>query len=133
MSLREITKDLHSDAERTEFAKKLLSGNITKEDYANYLYQMVLIYPPIEMGNEIQGNFKNLPDIERSWYIYQDFIELATKEHNYKWLPSTVDYHNYLLELEPPYRKVEPSGEVFCSTTKKSPHNMTVLKLTLLS
>lgn len=99
MSLREITKDLHSDAERTEFAKKLLSGNISKEDYANYLYQMVLVYPPIEMGNKIQGHFNNLPDIERSWPIYQDFIELAGKDHTYKWLPSTVAYHHYLLEL----------------------------------
>ena len=99
MSLREITKDLHSDAERTEFAKKLLSGSISKEDYANYLYQMVLIYPLIEMGNMIQGNFKNLPDIERSWPIYQDFIELAGKNYSYKWLPSTIEYHNYLLEL----------------------------------
>ncbi len=99
MSLREITKDLHTDAERTEFAKKLLSGSISKEDYANYLYQMVLIYPIIEMGNNILGHFTNLPDIERSWPIYQDFIELAGIDHKYKWLPSTVDYHNYLLEL----------------------------------
>ncbi len=94
MSLREITKDLHSDAERTEFAKKLLSGSISKEDYANYLWQMVLIYQPIEMGNKLLGNFVNLPDIERTWPIYQDFIELAGKDHNFKWLPSTVGYHN---------------------------------------
>ena len=37
MSLREITKDLHSDAERTIFAKKLVTGSLTKEEYANYL------------------------------------------------------------------------------------------------
>lgn len=115
MSLREITKDLHSDAERTEFAKKLLSGSISKEDYANYLYQMVLIYPIIEMGNNIQGNFKNLPDIERSWPIYQDFIELATKNHNYKWLPSTIDYHNYLLGLlHDPSRKHLIKAHLYC-------------------
>ncbi len=115
MSLREITKDLHSDAERTEFAKKLLSGSISKEDYANYLYQMVLIYPVIEMGNSIQGHFKNLPDIERSWPIYQDFIELAGKDHNYKWLPSTVDYHNYMLELlHDPERKHLIKAHLYC-------------------
>ncbi len=115
MSLREITKDLHTDAERTQFAGKLLSGSISKEDYANYLYQMVLIYPPIEMGNQLQGNFKNLPDIERSWYIYQDFIELAGKNHNYKWLPSTVNYHNYLLELlNNPERKHLIKAHLYC-------------------
>ena len=100
MSLREITKDLHGDAERTEFAGKLLSGSISKEDYANYLYQMILIYQPIEMGNKIQGNFTTLPDIERTWSIYQDFVELAGKhDHSYKWLPATIDYYHYLLEL----------------------------------
>ncbi len=115
MSLRDITKDLHSDAERTEFAKKLLSGSIGKEDYANYLYQMVLIYPIIEMGNSIQGNFKNLPDIERSWPIYQDFIELAGKDHNYKWLPSTIAYHNYMLKLlHDPERKHLIKAHLYC-------------------
>jgi len=100
MSLREITKDLHTDAERTAFAKILLSGEISKEQYAQYLYQMVLIYGPIEMGNEVQGFFKDLPDIQRTWAIYQDFTELAGKDYTgYKWLPSTVDYHNYILEL----------------------------------
>lgn len=116
MSLREITKDLHSDAERTEFAKKLLSGNISKEDYANYLYQMILIYQPIEMGNKVQGNFKNLPDIERTWPIYQDYIELAGKDnHNYKWLQSTIDYHHYLLELlNDPARRHLIKAHLYC-------------------
>lgn len=99
MSLKEITKDLHSDAERTEFAKKLLSGSISREDYANYLYQMMLIYNPIELGNRILGNFQNLPDIERTEKISQDFYELAGFDHHYKWKPSTIAYHNYLLEL----------------------------------
>jgi len=76
MSLREITKDLHTDAERTEFAKKLLSGNIPVEDYA---------------------------------------IELAGKDHSYTWLPSTVDYHNYLLELlHDPARKHLIKAHLYC-------------------
>lgn len=115
MSLKEITKDLHSDAERTEFAKKLLSGSISKEDYANYLYQMMLIYNPIELGNRILGNFKNLPDIERTVKISQDFYELAGFDHNYKWLPSTIDYHNYLLELiRDPERQHLIKAHLYC-------------------
>jgi heme oxygenase len=100
MSLREITKDLHTDAERTAFAKILLSGEISKEQYAQYLYQMLLIYNPIEMGNETQGFFKDLPDIQRTYAIYQDFVELAGKDSvGYHWLPSTIAYYHYLLEL----------------------------------
>lgn len=99
MSLKEITKDLHHEAETTQFAQLLLSGKISKEDYANYLYQLLLIYPPIETGNKVQGNLENLKGIERTHAIYQDFIELAGKDHDYKWLPQTIAYHNYLLDL----------------------------------
>lgn len=99
MSLREITKDLHADAERTQFAKLLLSGTISKEDYADYLYQMILVYNGIETACASQGMLTNLPDIERCYKIYQDFIELAGKDHNYQWLPVTIDYYNYILKL----------------------------------
>lgn len=99
MSLKEITKDLHSDAERTEFAKKLLSGSISKKDYANYLYQMIPIYNIIELSNNLLRNFTNLSDIERTEKITEDFYELAGVDHNYKLLPSTLRYYDYLLDL----------------------------------
>ena len=72
MSLREITHDLHQDAERTLFAKKLVTGSFTKEEYANYLWQMVLVYNGIEVACKSQGMLVNLPDIERTHKIYQD-------------------------------------------------------------
>lgn len=99
MSLKEITKDLHTDAEHTKFAKELLSGNITQESYTNYLYQMLLVYGPIEFGCKIQGFFDNLPGVERSPGIYQDFMELADPTVNYTWLKSTLDYHRYVIDL----------------------------------
>lgn len=99
MSLRDITKDLHTDAERTVFAKKLVTGSLTEEEYANYLWQMVLVYNGIETAANSQGLLKNLPDIERAHKIYQDCIELVGSYHNLKWLPQTVDYYQYLLAL----------------------------------
>jgi heme oxygenase len=99
MSLKEITHDLHTDAERTLFAKKLLSGNIDKEEYANYLWQMVLVYNGIETAANSQGMLKNLPDIERAHKIYQDCIELVGPHHQLKWLPETIEYYQYLLAL----------------------------------
>jgi heme oxygenase len=99
MSLREITKDLHHEAETTKFAKLLLSGKISKEDYANYLYQMLLVYGPIEFGNRMVGNMDNLKGIERLPAIYRDFMELAGPDHTYVWLPESIAYHNYLVDL----------------------------------
>ena len=115
MSLREITKDLHHEAETTKFAKLLLSGKIEKTDYANYLYQLLLIYPPIEVGNKMQGNLENLKGIERSHAIYQDFIELEGKDYTTKWLPVTIEYHNYLLNLlNDPERKHLIKAHMYC-------------------
>jgi heme oxygenase len=47
MSLREITKDLHTEAERTIFAKKLIGGTLTREEYANYLAEIADAPPPL--------------------------------------------------------------------------------------
>lgn len=99
MSLKEHTKDLHDLAEQTQFAQHLLSGNIDTALYANYLYQMALVYGPIELGNKSQGYLQQLPGIERANAIYEDFIELAGKSHGYQWLPSTTKYYNYILAL----------------------------------
>jgi heme oxygenase len=99
MSLKELTKDLHTDAERTVFAKKLLTGVLTDEEYANYLWQMLLVYNGIETAAKSQDMLKNLPDIERTHKIYQDCIELVGPNHNLKWLPVVIEYYQYLLSL----------------------------------
>ena len=61
MSLKELTKQVHSDAERTEFAKLLMSGDISKKQYAMYLLQMLEVYIPLENYTAFDGHFKNLP------------------------------------------------------------------------
>lgn len=114
MSLRDITKDLHTDAERTLFAKKLVTGSLTTEEYANYLWQMVLVYNGIEVAANSQGMLKNLPDIERAHKIYQDCIELVGPNHQLKWLPATVDYYQYLLALNYSDRKHLIKAHMYC-------------------
>jgi len=99
MSLKEITKDLHADAERTIFAKKLVTGSVSTEEYVNYLWQMVLVYNGIEVAANSQGMLKNLPDIERCHKIYKDCIELVGPHHTLNWLPETLEYYKYLLAL----------------------------------
>lgn len=115
MSLKEITQDLHHQAETTKFAKLLLSGKINREDYARYLYQLVLIYNIIEIGNKVEGNFENLPGLERTHAIYLDFIEIAGPDHDYKWLPVTLQYYNYLLGLvRDPVQRANIKAHLYC-------------------
>jgi heme oxygenase len=99
MSLRDITKDLHHEAETTAFAKTLLSGKITKEQYANYLYQMLAIYDPIEFYCQRQGFFDRMPGLPRIGAIYRDFQEIEDRNYHYELLPSTLEYHMYLIHL----------------------------------
>ena len=114
MSLRDITKDLHTDAERTLFAKKLVTGALTTEEYANYLWQMVLVYNGIEVAANSQGMLKNLPDIERAHKIYQDCIELVGPHHQLRWLTVTVEYYQYLLALNYSDRKHLIKAHLYC-------------------
>jgi heme oxygenase len=98
MSLREITKDLHHEAETTVFAKMLLSGKIEKQDYRNYLYNLLAIYDPIEWYSKRQGFFANMHDLPRLKAIHADFTELD--ECGYYYLtPATLEYQAYLHRL----------------------------------
>lgn len=99
MSLKEITKDLHTEAEKTKFAKLLLSGKIGRFTYANYLYQMLAIYDPIEFSAREQGFLTSLKGIERLRNIYQDFLELKEPGELFTLTPQTVAYHAYLINL----------------------------------
>ena len=98
MSLRDITKDLHHEAETTVFAKMLLSGKIEKQDYRNYLYNLLAIYDPIEWYSKRQGFFANMHDLPRLKAIYQDFTELDDCEYYYL-TPATLEYQAYLHRL----------------------------------
>ena len=99
MSLRELTQEKHTEAEQTAFAGLLLSGNITTEQYAKYLYQMLLIYNSLEMTAHKFGLLEELPDLRRAPQIYLDLIELVGKNYNCGWVPEAVEYHKYLLSL----------------------------------
>lgn len=99
MSLKEITKDLHTEAEKTAFAKLLLSGNIDQDTYANYLYQMLAVYDAIEFSAVEQGVFDRIPGLKRLKKIWLDYKELKDPEKFYQLTPTTLEYHTYLLKL----------------------------------
>jgi heme oxygenase len=98
MSLKEITKDLHHEAETTTFAKMLLSGKIGKQEYKNYLYNLLAIYDPIEWYCKRQGFFDTVQDLPRLKGILADFLELDDGSYCYL-TPATLEYQAYLHAL----------------------------------
>ena len=114
MSLREITKDLHHEAETTEFAKLLLSGKIKQADYRNYLYNLLAVYDPIEWYAGRQGLFDNMPGLPRLKAIHEDFKELDDGSYHYL-TPSTIEYIAYLHKLgNDPARKHLIKAHLYC-------------------
>ena len=69
--LKELTWENHQKAERSEFARKLLSG-MTPAEYYKYLYNQYLIYQCLESAVDLTG----IESIARSDNINTDLEEL---------------------------------------------------------
>jgi heme oxygenase len=93
MGLREETAEKHRIAEQKEFNQRMFRGELTKEEYVNYLTQQSLIFNQIEFGNNLPSD-----SLRRSEKIIEDLKELKEQE-NYIVLPSTIEYVNYISNL----------------------------------
>ena len=73
MSLKELTKEQHQNAERQNFASTLMSGNISKISYLKYITNQFHCYSALE-----NHSLFNLPDdrLKRSKKILEDVNEL---------------------------------------------------------
>ena len=76
MSLKELTAEAHRQAETQPFVKLIFSGNITKEEYATYLYNQYAAYEILESHALIVGLLNDLPGIQRAAKLLEDFKEL---------------------------------------------------------
>ena len=72
-NLKELTWDHHQNAERTEFAELLISGDINPKLYQKYLYAQMIIYGTLETTVKIPSELDN---IFRSTAIMEDLQEL---------------------------------------------------------
>ena len=98
-NLKELTRQHHDNAERTEFADLLLSGDISPKLYQEYLYAQLQNYMALESAVNVP---LELEPIFRSQHIEQDLEELESLygldeiEDN---LPSTSEYVHHIQTL----------------------------------
>jgi len=102
MALKDITQDLHKEAEQTWMAKQLMSGSIDPVLYFKYLHNIYFIHRSIERCCEDQNLLKGIENISNSERIFNDITELSMLYGvNYdKLLPVTVEYVSYLGTLK---------------------------------
>jgi heme oxygenase len=91
MSLREATSALHSKAEKMEFNQRMFRGELSQDEYLNYLIQQSYIF------QEIEGRNLPHPNLKRLDAIHNDITELGG--YTFKISKPTTDYVVYLGDL----------------------------------
>ena len=102
MSLKELTKDNHTNAERQEFVKILFSGTIDPKLYATYLYNQFPMYELLEVCAMPHGLLVDMPGILRAKAIRQDFSELwgEDDEDRPKLCPVVKQYMDHIMSIK---------------------------------
>ena len=95
-NLKDLTWEHHKDAERQEFVKVLMSGNINPKLYATYLWNQHKKYDLLEAMAGAAGLLNDLPDIRRKMKIEQDFLELWSDDTP---PPITKSTHEYIMHM----------------------------------
>ena len=99
MSLKEATAQKHKEAESTEFMKAVFNRSLPLSLWTDWTYQKWLFYKAIEMGAQKHGLLRNLPDIQRTQSLYDDYVEMK-KDISYQFRPIVVEYYRYLLTID---------------------------------
>ena len=74
--IKELTKEIHQNAERQEFVKTLMSGTIRPELYAIYLYNQLQCYSVLEKYGMANDLFRQTPGLQRAENIHKDYEKL---------------------------------------------------------
>ena len=103
--LRVAVKDLHDQAETTQLARDLISGNIDPLIYKNYCYQLFLI------ADAIESNVKLRDELNRKYSLINDIAESPTGA--VKACASTVEYVTYLNNQHKPQLHGQYKGHIY--------------------
>jgi heme oxygenase len=95
-NIKELTMEHHKNAERCEFVKVLLSGNINPDMYATFLWNQYLKYAELEKLGDQYNLFNGIETVKRKEKIYSDFVELWQYKNDPITLESTTDYIQHI-------------------------------------
>jgi heme oxygenase len=99
-TLKEQTQEKHKEAETQPFIKEIFQKKVSKHKYAEYLYQLYLIYHAMEnIAGPKLGTYEGIPGLYRAELIFKDFQELATPDKTYTIKESTLKYIQYIMDI----------------------------------
>jgi heme oxygenase len=98
--IKELTWEHHKNAERQEFAKLLISGNIHPDLYATYLWNQHKKYDILEALASANGLYAEIgADIRRKVLIEADIAELWKHDREPKLVSSTIQYLQHMRNI----------------------------------
>lgn len=99
MSLKDLTKEKHNEAESTEFMKAIFNKTLPIELWKDWTSQKILFYDAIESNAEKLGLLQNLQGIKRLAKLTEDFNKMYDgADIIYTRIP-VLEYVNYLNTL----------------------------------
>jgi len=102
MSLKEITRDKHAEAESTAFMRAVFAGKMPLEIWGNWTYNRMIFYGAIESKCHALGYLKDMQGIDRAFWLYEDFKDISNRVTvDTRVLPTVAEYRQYLLDLSP--------------------------------
>lgn len=101
MSLKEFTKEKHTEAERTPFMKAVLKKKIPLNIWRDFTFQKYSFYKVIEDKCRRQSLLGGIEGIERTQALYEDYSNMEGDRITAP-RPVTADYMLYLDKLTEP-------------------------------
>ena len=78
LDIKELTIEHHKNAERQDFVRLLMSGQIDEKLYATYLYNQLQCYSVLEKYGLHNSLFRDTPGLLRAEHIHYDYRSLWT-------------------------------------------------------
>ena len=98
--IKELTWEHHQNAERQAFAKLLISGDISEDLYATYLWNQHKKYDILEARMAAHGIFGEIgANISRKLLMEQDIAELWKHSVSPAVVPSTIEYIDHMRDI----------------------------------
>ena len=96
LDIKELTLEQHKNAERQEFVRTLMSGQIDTWLYATYLYNQYHCYRALEDRGIENSLFVDTPNLPRADRIRKDYQSLWTLDETPALTQSTIDYMKHI-------------------------------------
>lgn len=100
MSLKEATKEKHTEAESTPFMKAVFNKTLPRELWVDWIYQKIFFYNIIETSSIKLGILdEGLRGLPRTPLLAKDFNEMNQGVKEYDINPAVKEYYIYLTEI----------------------------------